>query len=297
MRSTLKKLCWLLLTFLTTLTPVGTAYGDEPAQAAGSENKSEAIQENAPVTIVTWNIQVGSNKGPFMNGWPKRKPALIAALKSAHPDVFCSQEGRLEQLQYVDKNFPGWGRVGVGRDDGKNGGEFCAIYFNKKRLELTKSGTFWLSDTPDSPKKTWDGVYKRICTHAQFKDKINGTKFVVLSTHFPVDESVSEKAAKLVATKINQLYENLPIFLCGDFNCEPSSAAWKAFGTAYLEPIDEKHTKTWMMNGKPVACLDAIFKNEDIRVVEQKVLNKKYNKIYPSDHFGLLVKAYIPDMN
>src|SRR6185369_14325657 len=118
-----------------------------------------------------------------------------------------------------------WARVGGGRDDGKNGGEFCAIYYNKKRLEVLKSGTFWLSTTPDSPKNTWDAPYKRICTHALFRDRINETKFVVLSTHFPLNPLASAKAAKVVADKITAMYENMPTLLCGDFNCEPGSDA------------------------------------------------------------------------
>lgn len=269
----------------------------EADQAKAPVQANGPVQASGPVTVLTWNIQVGSDKPPYVNGWKQRKIALVAALKEAHPDVVCTQEGRLEQLKYIDKNFPSWARVGGGRDDGKNAGEFCAIYYDKRRLEVLKSGTFWLSTTPESPANTWDPPYKRICTHALFRDRINETKFVVLSTHFPLNPDASEKAAKVVANKITTLYGNTPTLLCGDFNCDPDSAAWKVFNQIYLDSVDEKHQKTWHDKGKPVACLDAIFKNEDIRVVELKILNRKFNNTFPSDHFGVLIKAFIPEIN
>ncbi|MBI2811057.1 MAG: endonuclease/exonuclease/phosphatase family protein [Candidatus Melainabacteria bacterium] len=268
----------------------------QPAPAAKSK-AAETVQASGPVTVLTWNILFGSDKPPHENGWKERRLALTPALKAAHPDVFCTQEARLEQLQYIDKEFPTWARVGGGRDDGKNAGEFCAIYYNKKRLEVLKSGTFWLSITPDSPQNTWDGNTKRICTHALFRDRINETKFVVLSTHFPLKPQASEKAAKVVADKITALYENMPTLLCGDFNCEPGSEAWKVFSKIYLDPVDEKHQVTRHDNGRPMNCIDSIFKNEDIRVVELKILKDKFNNTYPSDHYGLLIKAFIPEIN
>ncbi|MBS1953951.1 MAG: endonuclease/exonuclease/phosphatase family protein [Cyanobacteria bacterium SZAS-4] len=278
----------------------GAAEAQDNGQANGEAQTSESSepgQASGPVTILTWNIQVGSDRPLNGNGWKQRKFALITALKKAYPDVFCTQEGRLEQLKFIDRHFPSWARVGGGRDDGKNAGEFCAIYYNKKRLEVLKSGTFWLSTTPESPAHTWDPPYKRICTHALFRDRINETKFAVLSTHFPLNPSASEKAAKVVANKITALYDNMPTLLCGDFNCKPESAAWKVFNKIYLDSVDEKHQKTWHTNGKPMACLDAIFKNEDIRVVDLKILNGKDNKTFPSDHFGVLIKALIPEIN
>ena len=43
---------------------------------------------------------------------------------------------------------PGYAVVGVGRDDGGEGGEFSAILFRTERFHVADAGTFWFSDTP-----------------------------------------------------------------------------------------------------------------------------------------------------
>jgi hypothetical protein len=54
---------------------------------------------------------------------------------------------------------PGYGLVGVGRDDGKERGEYAPIFWNKDKFELVRWKTIWLSPTPDQPgSKGWDAV-------------------------------------------------------------------------------------------------------------------------------------------
>ena len=43
-------------------------------------------------------------------------------LEREAPTVFGIQEGYLFQVKYIEENLPQYGRVGVGRDDGKEGG-------------------------------------------------------------------------------------------------------------------------------------------------------------------------------
>lgn len=54
--------------------------------------------------------------------------------------------------------------IGVGRDDGKEQGEYAAIFYNKERIELLENGDFWLAEQTDSPQKGWDAACIRICT-------------------------------------------------------------------------------------------------------------------------------------
>jgi endonuclease/exonuclease/phosphatase family metal-dependent hydrolase len=99
-----------------------------------------------PYSLLSWNIQVGSNSQLFGNNWLQRRSALRTALQEANTDVLCIQEGKSDQLTFLDEMLPGFLRVGVGRDSGKSGGEHCAIYFREARFELIRHGTFWLSD-------------------------------------------------------------------------------------------------------------------------------------------------------
>src|SRR5277367_4009120 len=76
-------------------------------------------QVSEPVSIVTWNVQVGADTPLFGNGWTRRKLALVQALHKIKPDILCLQEALLGQLRFIDKSFPEYRRVGVGRDNGK----------------------------------------------------------------------------------------------------------------------------------------------------------------------------------
>ncbi len=46
------------------------------------------------IRVVTWNILVGSDHGPFwrQHGWPIRRHALKTALDGCKPDILCVQE-------------------------------------------------------------------------------------------------------------------------------------------------------------------------------------------------------------
>ena len=93
------------------------------------------------------------------------------------PDVFGVQEGLIDQLHYIDAECPQYARVGVGRDDGAEKGEFMAVYYLRDRFELLDSGTFWLSETPDKVSRGWDGACNRTVTWVELKDRKSGKEF------------------------------------------------------------------------------------------------------------------------
>ena len=128
------------------------------------------------IRVVTWNIlRGGDGKLPWSSGgWPVRKGALASALRAVHPDIFCVQEARQEQLGFLDGTMPGYLRVGVGRDDGAAGGEHCAIFFDRDRFQEIDQGTFWLEEPTDRPAGTrlWRlSGPKRICTWVRLRDR------------------------------------------------------------------------------------------------------------------------------
>ena len=52
------------------------------------------------------------------------------------PSIFGIQEGLLNQVEWIDSTLRNYNYIGVGRDDGKGKGEFCAIYFDTTRYEV-----------------------------------------------------------------------------------------------------------------------------------------------------------------
>jgi endonuclease/exonuclease/phosphatase family metal-dependent hydrolase len=102
---------------------------------------------------------------------------MVKALIRHHEfDIVATQEGLIDQIRELDA-MPGWARVGVGRDDGKQGGEHSAIYFRSARFELRRHGDFWLSATPDKPSISWDSrCCNRLATWAELRDKSIGPR-------------------------------------------------------------------------------------------------------------------------
>ena len=96
-----------------------------------------------------------------------------------HPDYFGVQEAVPQQMVDIKTGLKDYDYVGVGRDDGKNQGEYSAIFYDTNKLEVLKSGTFWLSETPEKPSKGWDAAYNRICTYALFKQKNRENSFLL----------------------------------------------------------------------------------------------------------------------
>lgn len=148
---TMKRLSILLL--LTIAFGLGVQ-----AQVARSASPSDARQ----VSFISFNIRYNSwNNIDGVNGWPNRRAAVVRMINEERPAAIGLQEALIDQLLYLDSNLPGYRRVGVGRDDGKKGGEFMAIYYDTSRLEYRGCDTWWLSETPYQPSLGWDAACRR----------------------------------------------------------------------------------------------------------------------------------------
>jgi hypothetical protein len=74
----------------------------------------------------------------------------------------CMQEVLHNQLIDIQTGLGSeWSYIGVGRDDGKEAGEYSPIFYRKGIWEVEKWRTVWLSETPDVPGKGWVSIPKR----------------------------------------------------------------------------------------------------------------------------------------
>jgi endonuclease/exonuclease/phosphatase family metal-dependent hydrolase len=159
------------------------------------------------------------------NSWTIRKDKVIQILIQYAPSIIGIQEGLLSQVQYIDSCLTNYDYVGVGRDDGKEQGEFCAIYFDTTRYFVLNHSTFWLSETPDTISVGWDAALERICTYGLFKNKKTAEEFWVFNTHFDhMGARAREQSSGLILKMINKINRrSLPLILMGDFNSIPDS--------------------------------------------------------------------------
>ena len=187
------------------------------------------------------------------------------------------------------------------RDDGKNQGEYSAIFYDKNKLEVTKSGTFWLSETPEKPSKGWDAAYNRVCTYAFFKIKKTGKQFLAMNLHFDhVGDVARVNSAKLILEKIKKLNpKNVPLTLTGDFNLtddsEPIKIISKSLDNVFYHSkkphYGPKGTFTGFdINTIPQDRIDYIFV-KGFEVLSNRTINdRRENLLYPSDHFPILAE-------
>ncbi len=260
------------------------------------------------LSLMTYNIRYATvNDGE--NQWEKRKEFLVDQIAFYAPDVFGIQEGLEHQLTFIKDSIAKYDYVGVGRDDGKKKGEFCAIFFNKEKLELISEQTFWLSPTPDKVSKGWDAALERICTYALFTDKTSGHKFWVFNTHFDhIGEIARENSAKLIVEKVNEINkDNFPVFVMGDFNLNENSKAISYLASVFNDsrsvsearPFGPHGTFTGFEFHNPVKDrIDYIFSSRnDVVIKKYAVLTDSKESRYPSDHFPVLVKVSLTDLD
>lgn len=189
--------------------------------------------KKSEITVMSFNIRLSPNDSfDGENSWLYRKEAAVRMLNEVSPDLFGIQEGIYAQVQYLVENLPQYAKYGVGRDDGLDRGEANAIFYKKERFELVECNTFWLSATPDTVSRGWDGACNRVVTWARLKDKQAGGKEIFFfNTHFDhVGQVARSESGRLIVEKMKELVpEGAPVFLTGDFNAN--------YDDAILDPL------------------------------------------------------------
>ncbi len=185
---------------------------------------STAILYSQEIAVLTYNIKY-DNVNDTVNNWNDRKVDMVKLLGHYSSDIIGMQEVLHHQLTYLDEQLSDYSYIGVGRDDGKEKGEYSPILFNAKKFKLLQSETFWLSETPNEISVGWDAAMERICTYGLFEDVATKKQFLVFNTHFDhIGTIAREKSAELIVSKIKEINsDKLPVVLMGDLNLNPST--------------------------------------------------------------------------
>lgn len=248
--------------------------------------------------IISFNIRYNSwNNIDGPNGWPYRKAAVAKMILEERPAAIGLQEALIDQLQYLDSNLPGYRRIGVGRDDGKEAGEFMAIYYDTAQLILDGSQTLWLSETPEVPSKGWDAACYRTATVANFFDRQSHRNFYYINTHLDhMGKTARAEGVKLISSLFTPSKSALivPAIVGGDMNSSILDTALLAFEYVHLRPACDMvstalcHAITYNAYGKgPGASIDHFFVRGGIEVKQYRILDGDYGVPYISDHYPI----------
>jgi endonuclease/exonuclease/phosphatase family metal-dependent hydrolase len=253
------------------------------------------------VRLMTYNIRLDYS-GDGINQWPNRKTKVFDLIRRYDPDIFGVQEATPSQMEDFASALTEYKSIGVGRDDGKNKGEFSAIFYKGEKFGLLDQNTFWLSETPEVPgSKNWDAAITRIATWGKFRERKSSKEFVLLNTHFDhIGKEARMHSAELIK-KSKPFSMSLPLILMGDFNCtrqEPpySIMISSAPGVPLFDAFDaapESAPGTYCgfeVNGIPCKAIDYIFYSAGWKMKKFKVIRDNNGKYYPSDHLPVMVK-------
>jgi endonuclease/exonuclease/phosphatase family metal-dependent hydrolase len=279
-----------------------------------------------PIRVLSHNIRYATEY-PFKGEelWPVRCPHLVNELRfnTAHclESFICLQEalhGQLKDLLYgLNRTENEWAYIGVGRDDGKEGGEYSPIFYRPAIWQLLRFKTLWLSETPEQPSRGWDAACTRILTVGIFRHRLSKKELCVMSTHLDHEGSRSRlEAAKIISNFVESVSKEpgmagLPFALAGDFNSETHMEAYRymARETKFADVhalvgkkdrYGHEHTFTGFGDAH-LTRIDFIFINRYKDASQQKtddtwmvknhaVLENRFeDKVYNSDHRAVVV--------
>jgi endonuclease/exonuclease/phosphatase family metal-dependent hydrolase len=251
-----------------------------------------AKPEEGAFRVATFNIRTPIDKPP--NAWTCRVDRVRALIQRHGFDLMGLQEATAKQID--DLLTDGWAYVGVGRDDGKRGGEASCIFYKKDRFDVRDSGTFWLSETPEVPgSKSWESACPRICTWSRLADRKSGKVFVHFNTHLDhMSPAARTNGMALILKRMPQITQGMPVLLTGDMNAVPESEPIRLALSVLRDSNALSRTPhtgpVATINGfkfhkKATGCIDYIFVSTGIRVLSHATLDDSENSLYPSDHF------------
>lgn len=253
------------------------------------------------LTVMTFNIRYDNPQdGDY--SWENRKPMVADMLHDQKPDIIGFQEVLKSQVADLAQMLKPYKWAGVGRDDGKDAGEFAPVFYDPLRFDLRKSGTFWLSETPEIPgSRSWNSACTRIVTWVELKDGESGKILFVFNTHFDhMSVEARNESARLLISAIDQLAGKHWVIVTGDFNdtrCSemyhlltstpPENALFNTQRISKSEPSGPDYTFVgFPFNPEPGNTIDFIFSRggKGVVVKDHWVITYHVEDQYPSDH-------------
>lgn len=284
-----------------------------------------AAEAQAALRVGSYNIRLSSGDKGTPNAWAERKADLVDMVKKLDLDVFGMQEVCPDQARYLAENLSEYAYVGDHRGPDRKSDEASPVCYRKSRFNALKSGTFWLSETPEVPaSKSWGTACTRVCSWLLLEDRQTGKRFCFANTHTDhVSAKAREKGMLLVIERMKEFGAGVPIVFTGDHNCRendkpaqavakilknalhesqtPPAGSWRTFNgwrwcaqelpavEALKYPIDVRNAWKKGKNMQPDfgARIDYIYVSPGVKVLDYATHTdaRPGRDLYPSDHF------------
>ena len=277
----------------------------------GCSNGAHHQQGAFPVRVMTFNVRY-NNPGDGVNAWPNRRDMAASMIRFHRADIAGLQEALKGQVDDLAERLPEYDWFGVGRDDGREAGEFMAIFYLRARFELLEESTFWLSETPERPGMGWDAACNRVVTWGKFRDRDSDREFFHFNTHFDhMGETARRESAKLLLERVAEIAGSTPMVVTGDFNAVPESEPIQIITAGLPDRPESKLTDSRAVSryghhgpsgthsrfesaGKPGdRPIDYIFVKNGVSVLQHGTLSDSFDGRFPSDHMLVLAEVVI----
>lgn len=254
--------------------------------------------------MMTFNIRYGA-ADDGKNSWLYRRNMVFDVLAYHEADVIGLQEALEFQIQQIKRALPQYAVVWAGRDDGQKAGEACPILYRRDHFTLVDSGTFWFSNMPWKPgSRHWGNELPRVCTWVYLTETATGQSFYVYNLHLdPASQPSRQYSVNLLAKELAARKPADPAVVMGDFNMDTDNPAMAPLGQigadllndpmvdvwSYLHPDQPSVTTFQAFGTQPQGpCLDHIFINASVGIIEAAVDARMFDGRCPSDHFPVI---------
>lgn len=275
-----------------------------PQTVAPAPNAARPVPVSRPtreLRVMTFNLRVRTVlDGP--NIWDRRRDLVVQRVRAFDPDLLGTQEGLDSMERYLRQQLGDYTFLGVGRDDGKLGGEMCGIFFKTARFELLDRGCFWLSTTPEKPgSRAWGELYPRVVMWVKLQPRDGGPIFYWFNTHFDAFRALARlESARLLQERIAQLAGPTPCVVTGDFNSSPGSPPYQTLLASPGPPVTPLHdvfrdahpipsradgTVHFFTGWRGGQHMDWILASPQFQTIDAEIDHARGSLGYPSDHF------------
>jgi len=228
--------------------------------------------------VMTFNLRTDTSLDNLLkHPWSTRRVKVVELILRHKPDIVCTQEGLISQLEYIISNTDGlYSWFGAPRGSVLSPDEHCAIFYRRDKFTLIDHETFWLSETPSKPGSvfgntgsifgtlasmttipriaTWGKL--RICTsECEITNEgagFAGSEICVVSTHWGLSQHLRLRSVDVLNRELRTRLGhananiNIPTVICGDFNDRRYSQVWNKMTSPAAGGTSPGWTDAWI---------------------------------------------------
>lgn len=272
---------------------------------------TELDDRTASVRAMTYNVRYPSPPGG-PHAWERRRGPVTTTIRFHRPDVVGLQEAFHSQVADIRSALPAFEWLEAGRAGDEEYGDHPALGFRRERFTLEDEGSFWLSETPETPSRGWDAALTRLVRYARLGDAATDGTLYHFNTHFDHRGATARaESATLLRRRIGDIAADEPVVVTGDLNCRPGSGPYRrlteasaaesprlcdAATAAKMSNHGPTTSMTTFSNLVPEKKIDYVLADPETTAIQHGICSDTYDGgRYPSDHLPVLADLLLSD--